>query len=393
MESQHRELANLKHRPDLLIVYSGHNEFSARFPWSRDIDFYHDARDPSWRERAYRFAEGLSPLCRTARLAADTCRVAIPPPANGNRDLVDTPVCTDREFAVLKEDFARRLQTIVSWANQVGALVVLIAPAGNDSGFEPNRSYLSAETTAAERSRAAREFLAAKERDGRDDAAARLAFEGFLKRYPTFAEAHFRLGRLMEKEGDFAGAYEHDIVARDRDGLPMRLPTDFQRAYQEVASTNDLICIDMQEHFHRIGDHGLLDEHLFFDAMHPSLRGQIAIAQAVLASLKARGAFDWPDAVAAPVFDPKEVVERCRLDDFAWYTLAKWGSMFYDLTSPARYDPSERRERLVEHEVAVTRLKEGVAPEKAGPLGLGVPEAVPAYPIDLRGRPLSAKAP
>jgi hypothetical protein len=45
-------------------------------------------------------------------------------------------------------------------------------------------------------------------------------------------------------------------------------------------------------------------DNVFQGMMHPSLRGYIARAQAVLQALKARGAFDWPQDVPAPVIDP-----------------------------------------------------------------------------------------
>ena len=36
LEKQHHKLAGLKRRPDAVIIYSGHNEFAARFEEERD---------------------------------------------------------------------------------------------------------------------------------------------------------------------------------------------------------------------------------------------------------------------------------------------------------------------------------------------------------------------
>ena len=41
---QYRRLASVRRRPDVLIVYSGHNEFSAGIPWSRRMKHYDDER-------------------------------------------------------------------------------------------------------------------------------------------------------------------------------------------------------------------------------------------------------------------------------------------------------------------------------------------------------------
>ena len=71
-----------------------------------------------------------------------------PARASGLRKLVDVPFYSSTEYHTLLVDFGRRLEAIVSYAEQVGALTVLILPAANDAGFEPSRSFLPAATTA-----------------------------------------------------------------------------------------------------------------------------------------------------------------------------------------------------------------------------------------------------
>ena len=49
LEMQHKILSNLRRRPDLLIIYSGHNEFYSRLWWARNIDHYvSDKRPARW---------------------------------------------------------------------------------------------------------------------------------------------------------------------------------------------------------------------------------------------------------------------------------------------------------------------------------------------------------
>ena len=69
----------------------------------------------------------------------------------------------------------------------------------------------------------------------------------------------------------------------------MRCMTAFQDAYREVAARHDCVLVDGQALFHAIGPHGLLDEHLFMDAMHPSLEGQVALHRESLMRSGARG--------------------------------------------------------------------------------------------------------
>src|SRR5262249_20119702 len=138
-------------------------------------------------------------------------------------------------------------------------------------------------------------------------------------------------------------AYQHFAVARDRDGYPMRCLTDFQEAYREVASRHDCIYIDGQAYFHAISRNGLLDDELFQDAMHPSLRGQIALAQAVLFALHARRAFGWSPDVRPKALDSRACAAHFGLGREAWEHAARWSSGFYALVARLRYESNGRR--------------------------------------------------
>ena len=105
LESQHEKLSTLTRRPDVLIVYAGHNEFSARFPWSREVRHYDDDKQPGFWELFVHLVESRSSLCRLIREEADKCRVAIPPPPAGYRKLVNEPVFTPAEYNILLGDF------------------------------------------------------------------------------------------------------------------------------------------------------------------------------------------------------------------------------------------------------------------------------------------------
>jgi lysophospholipase L1-like esterase len=384
LEWQHRELANLPRRPDLLVVYCGHNEFTSRLGTSRDLDFYLDARAPSRWDRLQDAVARASPLCALVERTVAKCRIAIPPALHGGRRLVDAPIYAEREYSTLLADFRRRLEAIVCYADQVGALTVLIAPAGNDADFEPNRSFLPAATSGAERAAFEREFLAARRLEAVDRAAAIARFRHLLALQPGFAETHFRLAELLEEKGDSDEAYQHFVAARDHDGFPVRCLSAFQEVYRGTAARHDCILIDMQAYFHAIGRGGLLDDELFQDAMHPSLRGQIALAQAVLHALQARGAFGWPSDTAAPVIEPAQCAYRFRLGQEVWRRICLWGIMFNNLTAPLRYDPARRQTLARIYAEAADLIGAGGAPTSAGLPNIGVPAAVPIRAVPSR---------
>jgi hypothetical protein len=380
--TQHRRLAGrLNRRPDALIIYCGHNEFTARFAYSRDLEHYVDGQPPTaWHVFVER-VERTSALCNLIGEAADKYRRAIPPPPGYNRALVDVPAYTPSEFAALVADFRRRLEELVAYAERIGALPILIVPPGNDTSFEPNRSFLPARTPLADREAFARDFQAARHLEASDPARAIESYRALLSRQPGFAETHYRLARLLERTGNWDEVYQHDLAARDLDGYPMRCPSAFQDAYRSVASRHPCILIDAQAEFHAIGEHGLLDDHLFHDAMHPSLRGQIALAQAMLRELHARRAFGWPANSVAPIVDPAACAKQFGLGQDAWRYICTWGILFYDLTAPLHYDQSHRHAKQEAFAQAAERIRKGAAPESVGLPNIGIPPAVPARAV------------
>jgi lysophospholipase L1-like esterase len=378
LESQQALLPQLARRPEILIIYCGHNEFSARVNPTRDTRHYFDEQLPTPWTVAVERIEAFSPACGLIRQTVDKFRVAIPPPEHGNRALVDVPAYTATEYTALLVDFRRRLEAMVAYAARIGALAVLISPPGNDSGYEPNRSYLPAATPRRERDRFARDFLAARRREADDPAGAQAAYRALIARQTGFAEAHYRLAQLLDRAGSWDDAFHQYRLARDFDGYPMRCLTAFQKVYREVADRHKCVLVDGQAYFHAVGNHGLLDEHLFHDGMHPSLRGQIALAQAVLHELRERQALGWPATVPAPVIDPAACCRQFNINPSVWEYICQWGIMFYDRTYPARYDSSHRIEMKVVFAEAHDRIHAGASPNSVGLANIGLPEPVPA---------------
>ena len=132
-------------------------------------------------------AERFSPLCGLIRESTDKCRIALPP-STVRRKLVDVPVYKPIEYSTILVDFRRRLEVMVSYAEQVGALPILILPPANDTGFEPNRSFLPRDTPPAEREAFGREFLAARRLEADDPSSSMNRYRDLLSHQPGFAE-------------------------------------------------------------------------------------------------------------------------------------------------------------------------------------------------------------
>ena len=120
LEGQYYQLSRLRSRPDIVIVYCGHNEFYARVEWSRRSTHYPD-QPPNFLERADLFGRRLSALYALFQRANDKYRIEQPPSPRFIPRLIDVPSFTPAEFAASLADFRRRLDEIVCFCERVGA--------------------------------------------------------------------------------------------------------------------------------------------------------------------------------------------------------------------------------------------------------------------------------
>ncbi len=360
LEQQHRKLAGIRRRPDAMIIYSGHNEFVARFENGRE------ERQPGVDEeprgwllpQAYR-ASLYSPSCRLAYEIISKNRLDEPPSMAGRHQLIDPPICSASEAADILSDFRRRLEAIVAYCERIGALPILVVPPANESDFEPSRSTLPASATSEERRWILDTFQAARAAEANDPDRAAAGYASLLERQPTFAEAHFRLGRLLERGGRADEAGTHYLAARDHDGLPIRCPAPFRDAYAEVARRHPrCILIDGRHELAAISPNGLIGDRVIQDAHHPNLAGYTALAGAVLRELRRRGTFES----IAPSLDPEACARHFGMDGPKWATVCERTSVHYKRVAGYRYDPEERLEKSRRYAEAARRLESGEAP-------------------------------
>jgi hypothetical protein len=374
LETMHLKLAGLTRRPDVLIVYSGHNEFLARFSPSNRVAYYDDervlSRGRSWLKRA----QGVSAVCRLVAENLEKQRVGIIPTRSlgAMEVVVGRPSCTSAEAGVVVADVHRRLEAIVTGCQQIGCLPVVIIPPGNDAA-DPSQSYADSRTGIAARRVLYRRLTEIRLLEDRNSSLAIAAYREVLAEQPVLAQAHYRLARLLESAGSFSEASRHFVLARDHDGLPMRCTTALESAFRSVARRyeSSLVLVDGPAVLRARSRHGILDDRLFHDNVHPNLRGYLALAEAVLGGLKDRGAFGWPASTPVPVLDPQRCAAEFGVDSTAWALVCKRSAAHYGQLAFLSIDPAERIERRDSYAMAAQRIEAGTPPEDAAIPGWG----------------------
>ena len=154
--------------------------------------------------------------------------------------------------------------------------------------------------------------------------------------------------------------------------MPLRCPEAFRQAYRDVAARHpSVVLVDSARVLEPLSPHGILDDHMFHDAQHPTLLAYIALAQDLLKQLRERHAFQWY-ATPVPTIDPDECARHFGLGRDEWVRVCERSAWFYMATAYIRYDPRSRKEREEAFRRAARQVKEGRSPELAGVTGLGI---------------------
>ena len=368
-------LLDLDRKPDAVILFSGHNEFHARYGWSRNVARYAE-EGPESLLGLQALARSMSSTTHQIFSVLDRFYGEAPPPPHVTRELVDHPSFTPREFAYLREEFQRRLDSLAVYCNRIGALAILIVPGSNDGAFEPSRSVLSSDTPKKSRAEFAAAFQAARNAQATDPANAIEAFHRLVAQHPEFAESHYRLAQLLARSGNWSEAAQEFVLARERDALPIRCQADFRAIFPAIARRYGCMLIDGPSILARASPHGILDDYLFHDAQHLSMVGAIALARDILDQLHARHAFGWADSTPVPGIELEECARHFEMDSSRWAKVCERSSGFYSKYAYLRHDPTDR----VESQNRYDRARQAIVGSR--PLDKTVPRSLtPMLPI------------
>jgi lysophospholipase L1-like esterase len=289
-----REIA--KHAADLVIVYSGHNEFAERRFYAHLVDL-----DP----RIFRLWELVVDSRLYALLSGRFGAASSEPPprfdpndvgvagqmfaaardrASGRTQLS----ANETEYAAML--YRRNLEGMADETRRAGGRTLFVGVAQNLADWAPGASQHRpdldpAASAAFDAALADGDGLAAA---GRCDQALG-AYERALAIDATFAAAHFGLATCLRTLGRFADAQAAFRRASDLDAVPQGIPSRFTDVLRDVARERGALFLDADARFVRESPHGLVGDPLFADFVHPSIRGHQIIAAAIAETLRAAG--------------------------------------------------------------------------------------------------------
>lgn len=304
-----REIAT--HQPDLLVVYSGHNEWAEHRYYSGFIDMH------PWlfrlRERLFStrlFVVGSRALVPNRerpeqalrRFMANEKREFIEMFAVHSRRVEGRDYATPEQLAQGDALYRVNLEEIARTAQRGGGRVVFVTLSQRFADFEPGASTHRVDLERAEEARWQAHFAEGERAAAAGDCHAALeAWAGALALDDQHALLHYRIAGCEEALGRWERARHHYRAASDLDRVPLGAPTAFNDVIRSVAEQTGSIVADAYAALAAASPHGIVGEELFADFVHPNLRGHQLIGAELARVLREAGvprpATEWRDGV------------------------------------------------------------------------------------------------
>lgn len=268
--------------PDIVIIYSGHNEFV-------ETAFFEKAKTESGIVRQATILASHLRLYGLLKKPLDRYRVAKRP----------LSLDVDREFDLLfteeqKREIAGRykegLRRLVVKAHAKGIRPVVCTVPCNLREWPPFKSHRFGTLSVEDEKkwnffiREARELLERSDAEG----AIREA-EVALRFASDHAATHYLLGKAHEARGDYARAKEAYALACDLDAFPQRRLSAIDEAIRDVAREEKAVLVDVERAFEAQSEHGMIGFNLIEDYVHPTVEGHQQIAKLLWGELKTAG--------------------------------------------------------------------------------------------------------
>jgi len=278
----------LDYEPDLIILYSGHNEFL-------EDRSYHFVKQSPTVSRTYLSLSNLRSFALCQQLLEGDSetqdeKVELSTEVDAMLDYQNglEPYHRDSEWRRdVISHFEHNVRRMVAMAQAAKTPILMIDPPCNMKDCPPFKMVDSEGLSPAQKERCQRLWETAKSEP--DNAQAILLLQEALAINPQQAGLHFHLGKLYEAQQEFVMADKHFVRAKEEDICPLRILEPMRVSLARVAQGQHAPLLDLRQTFRDRTSNGLLGDELFIDHVHPTVRGHQLIAEDLMDQLQTMG--------------------------------------------------------------------------------------------------------
>ncbi len=287
-----------QYEPDLFIVFSAHNEFLERRTYNAMFEqpsVVYSLSGLLSKTRTWWFVKSLIDRIPSANHSVKTkhgvsdsdlnkspkapTKVILPTEVDEmlNHTIGPFDYHRDPEWrANVIRHYRSNLERMISIARQSGAKIVFVAPASNEKDCSPFKSEPKPKLNAEDSSRFQSLVETARKTSLEGDPAKQqAAYEACVNFDPEYAEANFRLGKLLFAAGQFDQADGYFQQALDCDVCVLRAISDIVNTIRDVSVMKQVPVVDFDKRLHDLcrseRGHACLGNEYFLDHVHPTV--------------------------------------------------------------------------------------------------------------------------
>jgi hypothetical protein len=338
----------LAYQPDLLLFYSGHNEY---LPHALLLARARTAS--AWVLRA-----GHALLKTRLGRLWQNYQVARQERANRRLGTLDFPVVEEMlaesyhspaESAEIVAGYRRLLRLLADRCAEESVQLVVCTLACNLADYEPSLSSLGGEASNTDVDLLLRELEAAREAQRAGDWQRSLeALAELSAGAEVVAEVHYRRACAHAALGQDDAALQHFSRARDLDGVIRRAPTALNQVLRELCKSSAVRLVDVDQAMTRAAGGRAPGKELFYDHVHPTLQGTQVIVDEIEQVLVEAGCVPGEALAPTPIAADQELSElgyQPLLLPSIWVTQAR---SYGGLLLLRLYDPQLRLQSAAE---------------------------------------------
>lgn len=304
-------------KPDLIIVYTGHNEFIGHFGTNSTINLGKNR----FLIQSIIFLQN-SKLFLLTKLAVLKIRSFFreknSEPVNLFRAMLKKSKVSwsAHDHEITETNYKLNLTEMATLARSKNVQLIFSSLASNLSDFEPLKS-----STSSKDSKKKIEALLNQAKIFLNENKLKEAIEISKKAIEldfNYAKSHYQIGKIYIASSEYSKAQTHFELARDLDKLHLRSCSKMNSIVQQVGKEQKVPVINMEKSLKKYSGNGILGENFFLEHVHPNINGHLLMGETIARFLfrhdilRNKNRWDWTrmrsakDYVMMSGFDRKQ---------------------------------------------------------------------------------------
>jgi tetratricopeptide (TPR) repeat protein len=282
-----------KYQPDLLIIYTGHNEFYGVFGQASTLTLFGNRTLLQCTLRLQRFRTVLLLRNVINDLFGKKIERGVQHDSKTLMSLMAKDISIDyngKVFLRTEDQYKKNLVDMCVLAKKYHTGIMLCSLVDNEKDFPPFASKHGIRFTEQDTARW-HEFMQ-QGQDFQNTAQYRKAvteYRNALELDSMYALTYYKLAQCYFALDDFTDSRTHFESAKDYDAIRFRAPSAFNRLIARVADEQHVSVIDVKRAFDERSTGRIPGQTLLYEHVHPNLQGYLLIAETIAEKMRETG--------------------------------------------------------------------------------------------------------